>query len=361
MKQLVALVLHRGSAVVLACAVGCGSSGGPAGVADGSTPASDAVSGSSSGSGAPQDAGSDVAPGIAGACATYAGAYCSQIQACDALGFGLRYGTAQKCIERTALFCPDEVSAPGSTLTPAMIADCANVLSGQGCFDVYTMIAALCAWHGSLMSGSACEYGSQCQSGYCHLVAGTLCGHCEAVPGVAESCDPSHPICQNGLLCADTGCSPPPVDGGVCQGTRQWVCSVPVPDGGACTTSAECMPADLACHGGSCVPATHAGDPCDYTCATSRALDCLPSAGGTASLCTPAIFVAAGQACDVLHGVLCAGGDRCLDATGAQAVAGTCTAPAADGAKCDSAGACLPPALCIDGTCQGSVPASSCK
>jgi hypothetical protein len=181
---------------------------------------------------------------------------------------------------------------------------------------------------------------------------------CSPIPGAGDPCDPGDPVCDNGLLCALTGCSVPVVDGGTCS-QAGWACSAPVPEGGACAPD-QCAPSSLACAFGSCIVANHAGDPCESVCAASPALSCLPSSTGNGNECVSVTFATAGQACDVLHGAICSTLGQCRDSNGATSTTGTCAPALPDDQSCDGGTACLYPALCVGGHCALQ-PADSCK
>lgn len=119
---------------------------------------------------------------------------------------------------------------------------------------------------------------------------------------------------------------------------------------------------------GQCKPAgATVGATCDAKqktapgCDREKGLYC--TAGG---VCAAIAHAAATQPCGLVNGaeVDCAGGGRCV--IPASATEGTCVAPAADGAACDSASGppCLAPAKCVvtgggtAGTCR--VPNGTC-
>ena len=72
------------------------------------------------------------------------------------------------------------------------------------------------------------------------------------------------------------------------------------------------------------------------------------------NMCATQPLVAAGQACGVIGTTVtaCLAGASCI--IPAAAAAGTCVAPASDGAACDSTNGpnCQFPARCVAGTCQ---------
>jgi hypothetical protein len=159
---------------------------------------------------------------------------------------------------------------------------------------------------GALPNGAACGFDAQCQSTYCSVGLGTLCGTCGSPPAVGGSC--AELFCGPGLICA-----------GISK-----TCGTPVAVGAACDP-APCSP------GSVCVGAV----------GTRR--------------CQAAVSVAAGgQPCGLVGGsrVECAAQGLCKLATGQTS--GTCLSAAADGAACDDTNGplCALPARCVAGTCQ---------
>jgi hypothetical protein len=128
------------------------------------------------------------------------------------------------------------------------------------------------------------------------------------------------------------------------------------------TITPDCEP-PLSCVHGACASLLQEGAPCDGGgCDIAEALYCVAKKDGGAQTCVHATFVPAGATCNSTTSppTLCAALGSCRSVTGAAASVGTCVAAAADGQSCTNA-PCLPPALCIGGTCQVPVPASSCK
>jgi len=345
------------------CVCACGGSSEPNESAAGPMDAASAPDSSGTIPDSGDSASADATSEMTGACTAYATAVCSQLGSCSATYLGQKYGSVQDCIERTSVFCPAQFGAAGSALTPAEMTLCANAIQSQSCLDFETMRPPSCVSRGSLANAAGCEYDAQCQSGFCGVVAATLCGTCAPVPGSGDTCDPSRltsTACDTGLICAATGCSIPVPDGGACQGMLEWRCATPVAQGGACHLH-ECQPPDLECYLGACTPAISVGSPCEVSCGGRTALDCVPTASGMGNECVAASFAAAGQPCDLLHGKLCASYATCVDGAGAPSSIGTCAPQAADGASCGNGVYCTPPAVCVGGTCQGVIPTSMCN
>jgi hypothetical protein len=85
-------------------------------------------------------------------------------------------------------------------------------------------------------------------------------------------------------------------------------------------------------------------------CDNTQGLYCDPAT----RLCKLVTFASPGGSCGVVNGafVACSGGGRCK--TAGASLMGTCLAPAADGAACDTTAGpdCLPPAQCVGSVCK---------
>jgi hypothetical protein len=347
-------------------AVGCGGTGntGPSGAPDASN---DVLRGSeasvtldSSSQDASQDATTDSGESdtIPGACAVYAKGFCSTYLSCEAFTFESIYGSVATCEQRVEQFCPDNFAAPGTGVTPSSLAACGLGISNQTCAQALTEYAPGCVWHGSESMGASCEYDAQCQSGFCEVASGSVCGTCQPLVSLGQACDSAYD-CANGLICATTSC---PVDGGACTGTEQAICFDPRGAGSVCDTPTDCE-SPLGCVKGVCASLLENGAPCDGGgCDTLAALYCAAKLEGGAQTCVQATFAPAGAPCNSTTSppTLCAASGSCRSTTGEAAVVGTCVAAAADGQSCANA-LCMPPAICVSGICQAPVPASSCN
>ena len=312
---------------------------------------------------APASASSDAGiASIASACASLAQAYCSRFSACDPLDFGVVYGDAKTCEDRVSTVdCTGEFSSPGTPATPDNKRACAAAVAAQTCDDWLTGNPADCELRGSSAKGAGCEYDSQCQTGFCKRPSGSWCGTCQSQGAAGDTCDPNEDSCGSRLRCADVNCSTPIADGGSCDGVRTWSCVQPTPQGGSCVTPAQCVPGFL-CENGTCSPGKQLGEPCEngVTCALSAALYCALPADGGAETCVQAVFVSSGASCAPGAGILCAASGVCRDAKGRPSEVGTCSPAAGDNQSC-GATPCLPPAMCVNGQCQGPPPAADCQ
>jgi hypothetical protein len=347
-------------------AVGCGGTGNTG--VQGQDASKDVLRGDqesvtvdSSPSDAARDTTSDSAASddITTACAAFANVYCSKYSSCDEIEFGNYFGTLGTCEQRFEQFCPDQYSAPGTTASPSDVKACAEATSDLTCGQFLTGVLppACQVPAGSESMGAPCEYSGQCSSGFCSVASG-FCGTCQVGASIGQACE-SMFGCTSGLVCANTSC---PIDGGPCAGALHPICFKPRGEGGECDNNPDCEP-PLICVGGACTSLLPEGSPCDGGgCDITEALYCAAKADGGAQTCVQATFVAAGAECNSTTSppTLCGASGSCQSVTGAAASVGTCVAAAADGQSCANA-QCLPPALCISGTCQAPPPASSCK
>jgi hypothetical protein len=303
------------------------------------------------------DAGSNT---ITTACAAFANVYCSKYSSCDDGEFENYFGSLGTCEQRFEQFCPDQYSAPGTTASPSDVEACAQSTSDQTCGQFLTGVlpAACLMLAGNESTGAPCEYNGQCQSDFCSVAPGSFCGTCQLAPTIGQACD-SLFGCANGLICANTTC---PIDGGSCTGAQRSICFKPRGEGGECDNLPDCE-SPLICVGRACTSLLPNGSPCDGGgCDITEGLYCVAKQDGGAQTCVQATFASAGAECNstTTPPTLCGASGSCQSVTGATASVGTCVAAAADGQSCANA-LCLPPALCISGTCQAPVPASSCK
>ena len=213
---------------------------------------------------------------------------------------------------------------------------------------------------GTRANGAVCGVSSQCASAFCNIGPNSLCGTCQPVPQPGDPCK-STSECQYNLDCPIVA----PATSGVCT-VRSGV-------GGSCDATHPCG-AGLACIGsdsttgtpGTCqTGSTVVGATCNYQtgpgCSSEVYLHC------TSGTCQQEPVVAGGQPCGEVGTsyVECAAGGLCVKPAGSEL--GTCSAPVANGASCDSllGPPCLSPAKCISkvdggtsGTCAFTDPKS---
>ena len=289
------------------------------------------------------------------ACKDVVAARCQRLAACSTADLSKRWADEMTCEARQLIQCDASLSAKDTGATAATVTACASAIPAESCpqfLGVDPADACLPAT-GTRAIGAACEYSGQCQSSFCAVASDAVCGTCAPVPAAGDSC-------------AQSGCGPTMV----CVASTM-TCQVPVAAQGSCSADLPCA-VGYACVGasaatgvmGTCTAEVEAaGSPCDPKRATGP--DCDADAGltcdATTSMCVAQPIVAAGQACGNVSGVQtrCAAGATCIKPTGSQT--GTCTAPAADGAACDTVAGpgCLYPAKCVVGSAGGT--AGTCE
>jgi hypothetical protein len=266
------------------------------------------------------------------ACGAFARAECKQLFACNPFTGSVVYGDEITCQQRATLACMPAVGTQGSTLTASQVEQCAQAVTTETCEQYLDNDQpSACTYTGSRPAGAACGTDAQCQSGYCRLAPGGMCGTCgtraqagQPVPegGIINCLTDSD--CSATLLCAMGQCVAPAVSGAACgplqpcQRTLACVggkCGAPVPLGAICTTPTDCD----GTRGAYCNPAT--------------------------KTCQAIATAVAGQPCGILDaGVTnCTGGSTCGNV---KALVGTCHQPAADNSPCGPDIGCMAPALC---------------
>ncbi|MGZ3439973.1 MAG: hypothetical protein ACXVDD_10665 [Polyangia bacterium] len=274
------------------------------------------------------------------ACSDLSHALCTQLSQCAPPLITSVYGDVATCETRAKLNCVPSLMAPSTSATPDKLDHCATAVTTLSCNALFTRDtpAACKPDPGKLVNGSACGDDAQCTSAYCKKAAGQVCGVCgmRSPAGVACSVDDD---CDFTLACAMSVCVAHGAVGATCDG------------GHPCATPNVCK-------GGVCATPAGAGQPCDPVvkdCDATQALYCNP----TTRICAQATFAGAGQPCGLVNGgfVGCSGSGHCK--LGAASLMGTCLAPAADGAACDSTNGpdCVSPAQCIGAVCKLPNPA----
>ena len=319
------------------------------------------------------------------ACTQYATARCQKLDSCTAgLASRERFGDLATCIARGVLGCSAALAAPDTSATPEFFTACAAALTSSSCADFIddTNIPQACLnLAGPRASGAACSFSAQCQSSWCQVLRGAACGVCAVRPAAGAACTTDSDCGARGLFCSKAGsCVSHAILGAPCDDARP--CGVAL----SCVGQTKTVP-------GACAAAIQTvGAACDPKRATAAGCDgALSLYCGLDDKCASDALVAAPGACGRLvdsdggsddagasdagasdAGVRelsvarCTGGAVCAQGS---ATSGTCVAPAADGAGCDSASGppCLAPARCVTtsdastgGTCQ--LPgANACK
>jgi hypothetical protein len=295
-------------------------------------------------------AGGDATPGVSDdqACTDVANARCNKHQSCSQVFIAMQFGDLTTCVGREKQICLNAHGARGNAGSAEGTEKCAASIGDQTCADVLDNVQtdACAAASGAGADGSSCAFASQCKNKFCALPDDAQCGTCGSVPPPGSSCATSN--CAPGLAC--------PASSQTCTALAQ--------NGASCGKSNPCA-SGLTCVGatptanGSCVPSANTvGAPCDPLRRTGPGCDRNAGVGCdlATSKCVAVQIVGAGVPCDG-EVTFCGGGGTCFFATGSKI--GTCVAPAADGAACDSAvgPGCLNPSKCIrsgggtSGTC----------
>jgi hypothetical protein len=278
------------------------------------------------------------------ACEQFSDALCKRIQECAPIFIQYSYGDVATCSARSKLSCVPTVNAPGSALSGAQIAACANALPTPSCDDLLARaIPDDCrARPGNFADGQACADDNQCTNKKCKKKKDASCGVCSSPVAAGGACDVDD-NCDYGLLCAKNG-----------------VCVSPGAGGAICDANHVCR-ASFICRGGTCVQAPAEGTACNPSaqdCSFAKGDFCDP----TAQVCKPLGMVQGGQACGIVSQALalCAASGTCKVPAGLAQ--GTCVGASADGQPCDATNgpACTPPATCDSGACKIPDPAA-CK
>lgn len=288
----------------------------------------------------PPDAAVEAGPSAATACADFAQAVCNQLATCTPFALKEAFGDTQTCAQRSAIPCPATLAAGGTKMTPSDLEACVPVLKGQTCDEALdNPQPPECNIPGTLGAGAACGNDWQCSTGFCQIVAGTLCGTCatrasagQHAPDGGAACVVDDD-CAAKLVCAANGtCVSPGAVGATCSGTQPCLrtltcisskCATPLAAGAACSAATDCDGSQ------------------GLYCDTANTKKCVQA--GTAAV---------GQPCGVVGGTLvaCTGSALCanIDMQGQ----GTCHEPAADGAPCGTLAGigCSLPASCVDDT-----------
>jgi hypothetical protein len=272
----------------------------------------------------------ETGPSAADACLAFATAFCNRLEACTPFALQVSYGDANSCAQRGVLLCVPALSANGSTITPTQMETCAQAVEQETCDEALdNPQPSACDVPGTLAVGAVCGSHAQCQTNYCKLTPGTLCGTCTAHSGNGAQCQLDSD-CAATLIC----------NGGTCVGPAQ--------SGAACGSTQPCM-RSLVCIGNKCQTPLGSGAACTGTTPTTGVSDCDAAHGlycnTQTKKCAQTQIAPTGQPCGIVSGnlVACANGDSCGNVSNGQ---GTCHQPAGDGAVCGPDIACVAPAVC---------------
>ena len=305
----------------------------------------------------------DAGPTADQACTDVAKARCAKFSSCEAIGLSLRFADEASCETREKAACTSSLAAAGTGATPSGVEACVAAFPGWACADWGNGVApdACKPATGSLTSGASCLFSGQCQSAWCSVPKGAACGSCAPQPKAGDSC-------ASGASCGPSM---------ACTTDTQLCAPLITAVGGACDANDLCG-FGLGCVGasgtakGSCQAIGTALDAaCDSK--ATKAPRCARYAGLWCSTakCAKANLATAGQPCGLVDATtyaICTGGGDCDIPAGTPK--GTCRAPSADGAACDSSAGpyCQNPARCmgtaseagVSGACQ-MPSATSCK
>ncbi len=285
----------------------------------------------------------------ADACTMLATAHCTQLMTCSPADLNKQFGTLATCIARQTLGCNGELAAADTGASPSGMIACGAALTAEACSDFLGRGSpAACVFAGP--NDGTCAFAAQCATSFCSIGADALCGVCQNDPAP-------------GAACTANGCGP-----NLGCDSNNSLCEALAESGAACNPTTPCDHA-LACVGdtkttnGTCKPQiVTLGAACDATRKTAATCDADDglTCSTTTNKCVAQPLVAAGQPCGAINGgdTECTAGATCVIPS--AATTGTCVAPAADGAACDTKAGpgCFDPARCIP---TGTGTAGTCK
>ena len=286
------------------------------------------------------------------ACDKLTPAFCAKLNECLPFQFRQGYADTAACASRIRAMCIESFTATGTSTNTSRVSDCATQIMPVSCEDLYASKTpeACKPLAGAVVNGAACVDNAQCASTWCARGDNMTCGACGPKPTAGTSC--ANQECGEGLSCVNDVCVVPGMAGAQCDGTHPcragYACKGVTPGGmGTCALG---LSAGTMCE--SLMGPNNAG--CDQT----KGLYCHP----TTRVCTAVTYAKTGEACGVvgMGFAVCASAGTCK--MQGAATMGTCIAPAADGAPCDSMAGpkCSPPARCVSGLCKLEDPAT-CK
>lgn len=273
-------------------------------------------------------------------------AICALRASCSEWNLDKTYASEAACDVRAVPACLSTLAAAGTSWTPTTIEACAQAYPSESCSDFFDSnpVAACVPAAGTLEDGSACGASAQCSSTFCAVSADAICGMCADLPAVGDDCQVAAD-CGRDLACV------------IPSGETDGTCAQYSGSGAGCLTGTQPCASGLACVGdnvgsgtmGLCKPAGAAiGAACDSSRKTMANCDgttgfvCIPAGSGSSiGTCQMIQLVAAGSACgDIGSNPItgfadCIDGGECIKAS-TTATTGTCLAPAADGAQCNS-------------------------
>jgi hypothetical protein len=273
------------------------------------------------------------------ACSDSAKATCTRLDQCRKNGVVNAYGDLGTCISRMKANCVTALAAADTGNSPAAVEACAMAQPSGTCQDFLQgkPVPACATAQGHRSNGAPCAFNAQCQSAFCAVPRGSLCGSCANLPVAGDPCtDVGN--CGPNLDCTPMKvCEPFVAGGGACDG-QTLVCA----PGQSCVIAAmQAM--------GTCQPAGKlAGDACDPKRQTA------PGCDGTLGLfcastlkCTAVTYVKAGAACGNM--AMNTVDNVCQTGTCVAGMPSSCVALAKEGEACDTmtGPGCMNPGRCV--------------
>src|SRR5690606_29687719 len=86
----------------------------------------------------------------------------------------------------------------------------------SGAIAIFDEGACTAAMRGTVADGGVCGVAFECVSGRCDVPAASCAGTCVARAEAGVACE-SDDVCADGLICLDTVCQAPPLEGAGCS------------------------------------------------------------------------------------------------------------------------------------------------
>jgi len=286
--------------------------------------------------------GSSNGPSRTAASTDRAAAYCATLNSCsNNTALNREFGDMTTCQSRMQQNYLSEFSAPGTSMTTALMQTCADAVSKQTCYDFNNnLVPQGCDIPpGTLAAGSPCIWGSQCQTNLCTRISGQSCGQCESWPVAGASCLNSGSI----------------VAGFKCLSSGTWAALGTTP-GATCSATAPCGWGYVCMSSGCELQATTVGAACTRPVSTEPSCNNTYGVYCMSNACVQDTMLAANAPCATSgQAEQCSAGGTCIVPAGTSS--GTCIAPATEGSACDTVNGpnCQAPAHCIGTTTNGGV------
>lgn len=309
----------------------------------------------------------------------FASTFCSIVDSCFGVAYGLFSGGADCVTEIGREFTDGDFQNIKSGIDSEtviyhgeLVQSCLDALLAEGCGALTSRMPAECraAFEGTVAEGGSCTYNAECAGGnYCKI--GASCPGTCAAPGGADTACESDDACQSGLLCdtAAKKCYAPAQEGATCGDQLP-----------ACTPGLVCAKADTAATG-TCKTvdsylSANEGEPCDPLAGgplckanLSCIVDSIDTSSGSPKIVWKcAAAVTSGSACHIGAPDPCPDGEYCDADLSTGQYQGTCKPLPADGQPCVNSAIgqqCAPYNICdasktcqerqrLDGSCASS-------